>query len=74
MKEIPIPEKIRIRIEQLLDDMAEANPRERVFMAQAVKELYLSLNLEGNSSSTDWLSEILEDTGPKGPKPLKDND
>ena len=76
MSDIPIPEKIRIRINQLLDDMGEANPRERVFMAQAVKELYLSPNLEGNSSSTNWLAELMneEETGPKGPQLLTDND
>ena len=70
MTNASIPEKIKLRINQLLDDMGGANPRERVFMAQAVKELYLSLNLEGNSSSVDWMAQLLEEeTKETGPKP-----
>ena len=73
MLEKTISEKIKIRIHQLLDDMGEANPRERVFMAQAVKELYLSLNLEGSSSSVDWMAQLLEETQEPGPKAIEND-
>ena len=74
--ERPIKEKIRARIHMLLDNMGEANPREMTFMAQAVKELYLSLNLENENSSVIWM-ELLKEEEPRGPRPLtteKSND
>ena len=74
--ERPIKDKIRSRIHMLLDNMGEANPREMTFMAQAVKELYLSLNLENENSSVNWM-ELLKEEQPRGPRPLtteKSND
>ena len=74
--ERPIKDKIRARIHMLLDNMGEANPREMTFMAQAVKELYLSLNLENENSSVNWM-ELLKEEQPRGPRPLdpeKSND
>ena len=65
----PIKEKIRARIHMLLDNMGEANPREMTFMAQAVKELYLSLNLENENTSVNWMALLSEDE-PRGPRPL----
>ena len=74
--ERPIKDKNRSRIHMLLDNMGEANPREMTFMAQAVKELYLSLNLENENSSVNWM-ELLKEEQPRGPRPLtteKSND
>lgn len=68
--ERPIKDKIRSRIHMLLDNMGEANPREMTFMAQAVKELYLSLNLENENSSVNWM-ELLKEEEPRGPRPLE---
>tara|TARA_R110000824_G_scaffold121753_4_gene278059 strand:+ start:1384 stop:1620 length:237 start_codon:yes stop_codon:yes gene_type:complete len=72
-----IRNKILARIHLLLDNMGESNPREMTFMAQAVKELYLSLNLENENTSVDWMKLLEEEEQPRGPRPLnkeKDND
>jgi len=72
-----IKDKILARIHLLLDNMGEANPREMTFMAQAVKELYLSLNLESENTSVDWMKLLQEEDEPRGPRPLnteKEND
>lgn len=53
-----VKEKIKQRIEDLLDQMDEASPRECTALASAVKELYIALEYEGTGSASDWLSQL----------------
>lgn len=61
MSDLTIKEKITNRVHRLLDDLGEASPRDSVFLAQAIKELYLALQLENSSGSqVDWLSQLTQ--------------
>jgi hypothetical protein len=60
MSDNPLTDQIRELIQATLRDYAEARPRDKTHLAQAMKSLYETLKLEEMTASSDWQKFILE--------------